>query len=107
MPENVKKDLCEQSIIEESQPLGPHEEAKALHLEDYGEKVKVRVDNNTPEAVGNYEFSMVPRSLFAADGTLPRCSRKSALMDISEKLPVDLHEDNDPGVNQNGQHTEV
>ena len=146
MPENVKKDLCEQSIIgerlfqrfveerikEQSQPLGPHEEAKALHLEDCRKKVKVRVNNNTvelsedrnlfarmmvvcksrpeidiKEAVGTYEFSVVPRSLFAADGTLLRCSRKSALMDILEKLPVDVHEDNDTGVNQNGQHTEV
>ena len=48
---------------------------------------------------------MVPRSLFAIDGTLLHCSHKTALMDTLEKLPV--HEDNDTGVIQNGEHTEV
>ena len=96
-----------------------------------GKKVKVRDENNTlelskdrnlfarmmmvcksrpdidiKEAVSTYQFSVVPRSLFAA-GTLLHCSRKSALMDLLEKLPVDAHEDNNTGVNWSDQHTEV
>ena len=57
--------------------------------------------------MGTYEFSVVPRSLFVADGTLLHCARKSALMDLLEKLTVDAHEDNESGVNWNDQHTEV
>ena len=68
---------------------------------------KSRPDIDIKEAEGIYEFSVVPRSLFAADGTLLHCSRKSALMDLLEKLPVDVHEDNDTGVNWNDQHKEV
>ena len=34
-----------------------------------------------------YEFALVPRSMFAADGSMLRCSAKSALMAILEKLP--------------------
>ena len=41
------------------------------------------------EAVGVYEFSVVPRSMFAADGNMLHCSTKSALMSILEKLPSD------------------
>ena len=52
-------------------------------------------------------FPLVPRPLFAADGTLLHCSRKSALMDLLEKLRVDAHEDNDTGVNYNDQLKEV
>ena len=68
---------------------------------------KTRPDIDIKEAVGTYKFSMVPRSLFAADGTLLHCSCKSALMDLLEKLPLDAHEDNNTGVNWNDQHTEV
>ena len=38
------------------------------------------------EAMGVYEFSVVPRSMFAADGNMLHCSTKSALMSILEKL---------------------
>ena len=38
------------------------------------------------ETVGQYEFSIVPRSLFAADGTMLHCASKSKLMSILEKL---------------------
>lgn len=41
------------------------------------------------EAMGVYEFSVVPRSMFAADGNMLHCSTKSALMSILEKLPSD------------------
>ena len=146
MPENVKKDLCEQGIIEEGlfqrfveerieeQKVNlwdPMKKQKLSTWKTAGKKVKVRDESNTielsedrnlfarmmvvcksrpdidiKEAVGTYEFFVVPRSLFAADGTLLRCSRKSALMDLLEKLSEDVHED-DTGVNRNGQHTEV
>ena len=43
---------------------------------------KSRADIDIKEAVGTYEFSVVPRSLFAADVTLLHCSRKSPLMDF-------------------------
>ena len=36
---------------------------------------KSRPDIDIKEAVVTYEFFVVPRSLFAADGTLLRCSR--------------------------------
>ena len=68
---------------------------------------KSRPDIDIKEAVGTYDFSVVPRSLFAADGTLLDCSRKSALMDLLERLPVEVHEDNDTGVNWNDQDTEL
>ena len=68
---------------------------------------KSRPDIDIKEAVGTYEFSVVPRSLFAADGTLLHCYRKSALMDILERLTVDVNEENDTGVNWNDQHAEV
>ena len=48
---------------------------------------KSRPEIDIKEAVGLYEFSVVPRSMFAADGTMFHCSTKSALMDILEKLP--------------------
>ena len=38
------------------------------------------------ETVGQYEFSIVPQSLFAADGTMLHCASKSNLMSILEKL---------------------
>lgn len=52
---------------------------------------------NRPEidiraAVGTYEFTVVPRSMFAADGEILHCSVKSALMPILEKLPNSLEE---------------
>ena len=49
---------------------------------------KSRPEINLKEAIGQYEFSVVPRSLFAADGTMHHCSMKSSLMTIIEKLPV-------------------
>ncbi|KAK3733482.1 hypothetical protein QZH41_007067 [Actinostola sp. cb2023] len=47
---------------------------------------KSRPEIDIKEAVGQYEFSIVPRSLFAADGTMLHCSLKSSLMGILEKL---------------------
>ena len=39
------------------------------------------------EAIGLYEVSFIPRSMFAADGSMLKCSAKSTLMAILEKLP--------------------
>ena len=38
------------------------------------------------EYLSNYELSIVPRSLFAANGTMLHCSIKSKLMDVLEKI---------------------
>lgn len=47
---------------------------------------KSRPEIDIKEAVGQYEFSVVPRSMFAPYGTLLHCSSKSSLMDILENL---------------------
>ena len=47
---------------------------------------KSRPEIDIKETVGQYEFSIVPRSLFAADGTMLHCASKSNLMSILEKL---------------------
>ena len=57
-------------------------------------------DIEIQEAVGTYEFSMLPWSRFADDGTLLHCSCKSTLFGILEKLPVNLNGDNNSAVNQ-------
>ena len=46
---------------------------------------KSRTEINIAEAVEVYEFSLVPQSLFASDGSMLRCSTKSALMNAIEK----------------------
>lgn len=48
---------------------------------------KSRPEIDIREAVGTYEFTVVPRSMFAVDGEMLHCSTKSALMSILEKLP--------------------
>jgi hypothetical protein len=49
------------------------------------------------EAVGPYEFYVVPRLLFAANGTMLYCSTKSNLMDSLEKYKVDTYSDSSDG----------
>lgn len=46
---------------------------------------KSRPDIDIKEAIGLYELTVVPRSLFASDGTMMHCSCKSTLMHILEK----------------------
>ena len=46
---------------------------------------KSRTEINIAEAVEVYEVSLVPRSLFASDGSMLHCSTKSALMNAIEK----------------------
>lgn len=48
---------------------------------------KARPEINIKDAIGMHEFSIVPRSLFAADGTMFHCINKSMLMSILEALP--------------------
>ena len=47
---------------------------------------KSRPQIDIKETVGQYEFSIVPQSLFAADGTMLHCASKSNLMSILGKL---------------------
>ncbi|KAL9964663.1 hypothetical protein ACROYT_G028338 [Oculina patagonica] len=56
---------------------------------------KSRPEVDVKEAIGRYEFAVVPRSLFAADGTMLHCPAKSSLMRILETLggdPQQTHE---------------
>ena len=39
------------------------------------------------QTIGLYEFTLVPRSLFAPDGAMLRCSNNSTLMAILERMP--------------------
>ena len=47
---------------------------------------KSKPEIDIKETVGQCEFLIVPRSLFAADGTMLHCASKSNLMSILEKL---------------------
>ena len=51
---------------------------------------KSRPEIDIKEAIKQYEFSVVPRYLFAKDGTLLPCSMKSALMSILDEIGVSL-----------------
>ena len=51
---------------------------------------KSRPEIDIKEAIGQHEFSVVPRSLFANDGTMFHCSMKSALISILEKTGESL-----------------
>lgn len=46
-----------------------------------------RQDVNIEEVISTYELSVVPRSMFSADGQMNHCSDKSSLMKILETLP--------------------
>lgn len=46
-----------------------------------------RPELNLKEAIGQHEFTVLPRALFAIDGTLLPCTDKSKLMSILEELP--------------------
>ena len=128
MPEKVKKDLCDQSVIGNKllktlikerietaeKSIWDLVKGKLLTWKTTGKTVRVatkdkiielkedrclfarmmvicksRPDIDIKEAVGVYEFSVVPRSMFAADGNMLHCSAKTALMSILEKLPND------------------
>ena len=46
---------------------------------------QARPEISIEEAIGKYDFSVVSRALFAADGTMLHCSTKSALMTLIDK----------------------
>ena len=50
---------------------------------------KSRPDINIQETVSKYELSVVPRSMFAADGTMLHCNVKTSLMALLQKLPME------------------
>ena len=127
MPEKVKKDLCDQSVIgnklletfvkeriqtAEKSIWDVVKKRKLLTWKATGKTVwvatkdkiieltedrclfaqmmvicKSRPEIDIKEAVGVYEFSVVPRSMFAAN--MLHCSAKSALMSILGKLSND------------------
>ena len=43
-------------------------------------------DINQKEAIGNHEFTLTPRALFAPDGTILPCLDKSKLIHLLNKL---------------------
>ena len=47
---------------------------------------KSRPEIDLKEAIGQYEFNLVPRPMFAVDGSMLHCPSKSVLMNILEKL---------------------
>jgi hypothetical protein len=49
-----------------------------------------RPDINLQEAIGTYKLSIVPRSMYAADGTILRCAMKINHMHILEQLHADV-----------------
>ena len=51
-----------------------------------------RPEIDIQEAVGKYEFTVVPRFMFAADGEMLHCPAKSVLMSLLEKLPANKDE---------------
>ena len=69
---------------------------------------KSRPEINMKDAIGLHEFSVVPRSLFAADGTMFHCTNKSQLMFILEALPGDQPAETantqEAGVDVQGRH---
>src|SRR6267154_615544 len=46
-------------------------------------------DINQKEAIGNYEFTVTPRALFALDGTILPCQDKSKLISLLNKLATE------------------
>lgn len=127
MPENVRRDLCEQNTIGKklferfvedriksalTNLWAPMKKRQLKTWKSTGKKLKVdtsdkivelmedrnlfarmllvsksRPDINLADTVGRYELSVVPRSMFAADGTMLHCQHKSSLMNVLENLP--------------------
>ena len=55
-------------------------------------------DINQKEVIGNYEFTVTPRALFAPDGTILTCQDKSKQISLLNKLATEasLQEDSQP-----------
>ena len=53
-----------------------------------------RLDLNFKDVIGKYEPTVVPRSMFAADGTMLHCTKEGDLVDIiQESVEGDVHSD--------------
>lgn len=61
-------------------------------------------DINQKEAIGNYEFTLTPRALFAPDGTILPCLDKSKLINLLNTLPTAETVQEDPRP-EGGMHT--
>ena len=126
MPEKVKEDLCQQSVIGNTMlcrfvqdsiksnkcSIWSLMKKRKLHTwRSTTKTLKVKINENVvelkedrslfarmcvvaksrpeidlKEAISQYEFNLVPRSMFAADGSMFHCPSKSVLMNILEKL---------------------
>lgn len=134
MPEKVKEDLCQQSVIGSTMLCRFVEDRiksnkcsiwslmkkrKLNTWKSTTKTLKVKINENVvelkedrslfarmclvaksrpeidlKEAIGQYEFNLVPRSMFAADGSMLHCPSKSVLMNILEKLNSTPHAEN-------------
>jgi len=52
---------------------------------------KLRPEVNLKDTIGEHEFAVVPRSMFAADESMMHCSMKSSLVGIMVKLPHEMN----------------
>ena len=79
--------------MERSERLKQPAKLLSLRKTDHSARMMVvcqsRPEINMKDAIGLHEFSVVPRSLFAADETMFHCTNKSQLMSILEALPGD------------------
>ena len=48
---------------------------------------KTRKEVNLQEVIGQYELSVVPRSMFVVDGSMLHCQLQSSLLHIMENFP--------------------
>ena len=64
---------------------------------------RTREELDLQDLIGHYEFSCVPRSLFASDGSLLPCTDKSKLMALLESLGTDETEHSDENMEQDQQ----
>lgn len=115
--------LCVRAYQWRCQPLGPCEEREQQDVPVWEQEDTVKLRDNTvdlnetkdlfarlmvlarsnwdinqKEAMGNYEFTLTPRALFACDGTILPCHDKSKLIHLLEKLTKEdmPHEDHQP-----------
>ena len=76
--EKVLKLSCKDKVIELKEDRSLFAKLMAV--------CKSRPEINIKEVIGQYEFSVAPRSLFAPDGKMLHCSAESALMTILVQL---------------------
>ena len=64
---------------------------------------RTREELDLQDLIGHYEFSCVPRFLFASDGSLLPCTDKTKLMALLESLGTDETEHSDENMEQDQQ----